>query len=544
MLGNKGLLCRKICFVLLLVAVLCWIPAVQGGRPTWQRQEVNWRLTGGSSIKAVNYPADKPPMMLSQHRSGQPKVRIREIEPSTLAAPGERTAPIIATVFDSPPIDGLISWIVVSVTDAHNEPYELDAIPTTEVVGNYLTSSPEADYVIGIFDTGASASLMGDDDAAQAGLFDSGLVTSSTVELIGATSSVLAFASHPLGLFIDGLSAIEPNGLLIDNTNMLGTTNVSIIVGDPIESPNLPTAAGAPLAVYFSAAFCNNRPLTVTRDSNEFTAPYIRFYDQSDANIPYYSNKIYLELRPTDVVSVQYFPCIEGMMDCPDGDGSPLAPTIIVDAWWEYQGLFFVSSVDLTHGDKSAIDRDGFIFDTGAQITVIGESTAARLGLNPADPDFEVEIVDATGSTTIAPGFYIDSLDITATPEWLGFTNIPVVMLDVQSPEGGYLDGIIGMNLFVDLNFVFHGGGLPGQPAPFVRFEPVCRITGDIIPKCGNCIVDYLDLAELVSHWLETSISPDWNPECDLAPPSSPDGTVNFLDFAVLAEHWLEGVGP
>ncbi len=544
MLENKGLLCRKICFILLFVAVLCQIPAIRASQPGWQRQEVDWRMTGGSYIKAVSYPAGKPPMMLSQHRRGQPKVRLREIEPSTLAALGEPTAPIIVTVFDSPPIDGLVSWIVVSITDAHNEPYEIDAIPTTEVVGNYLTSNPEADYVIGIFDTGASASLMGDDDAAQAGLFDSGMVTSAPVELIGASGSTLAFASQPLGLFIDGLSAIEPNGLLIDNTNMLGTTNVSIIVGDPIESPNLPTAVGAPLAVYFSAAFCNNRPLTVTRDSNEFTAPYIRFYDQSDANIPYYSSKIYLELRPTDVVSVQYFPCIEAIMDCPDGDGSPLVPTIIVDAWWLHQGLFFVSSVDLTHGIKSSTDKDGFIFDTGAQISVISEAIAARLGLNPANPDFDVNVVDATGSTTIAPGFFIDSLDITATPEWLGFTNVPVVMLDVDSPEGGYLDGIIGMNLFVDLNFVFHGGGLPGQPAPFVRFDPVCRIAGDITPECGDCIVDFLDLAELVSHWLETSISPSWNPECDMAPQPIPDEKVDFLDFAVLAEHWLEGTTP
>ena len=70
MLDNKGLLCRKICFVLLLIAVLCWIPAVQARRPCWQRQQVDWRMTGGSSIKAVNYPQEKPLPMLGK-RNGR-----------------------------------------------------------------------------------------------------------------------------------------------------------------------------------------------------------------------------------------------------------------------------------------------------------------------------------------------------------------------------------------------------------------------------------------------------------------------------------------
>ena len=538
----------RVWFALFLIIVASWSPAVRADRPEWQRQEVDWRITGGAHIKAVNYPPEKPPPMLSQREDRQPKKpRKKTLPPEAalrLAPLGQKlTSPIIANVIDSPTIDGFVSWIALSVTDARNESYELDAVPTTEVTGNYLTPNPHSDYAIGIFDTGASANLMSDKTATQVGLFDAGLVTSATVELIGVTGSVFAWTSHPLGIFIDGLSAIEPNGMLLDNSHMVGETNVSIIVGDPIESPNVPTAIGAPLAVYFSAAFCNNRQVTVTRDSNEFTAPDIRFYDQSDGNIPYYSNKIYLELRPTDTMFVQYFPCIEPFWECPDGDGSPLTPTIIVDGWWLHQGLFFVYAVDLIHGNKSATEKK-FMFDTGAQVTVIGEAIAARLQLNLNNPDFEVEIIDVTGNTTIAPGFYIDSLEITATPEWLSFTNVPVVMLDVQSPEGGYLDGIIGMNLFVDLNFVFHGGGLPGQSAPFIRFDPVCRLDGDIVPECGDCKVNYWDLAELTDHWLQISTSPGWNPQCDIAPPSAPDEKVDFFDFAILAGHWLEGTEP
>lgn len=278
---------------------------------------------------------------------------------------------------------------------------------------------------------------MSDIAAFQTGLFDAGLVTSATVTLSGATGEAEALVSQPIGLFIDGLGAIEPNGLLIDTSGMVGETNTSIIVGDPIESPNLPTAIGAPMAVFFAAAFQNN-----------------------------------------------------------------------------------------------------------FQVTVISEAIAARLELNTANPDFEVEIIDVTGAVTTAPGFYIDSLEITATPEWLSFTNVPVVMLDIESPEGGLLDGIIGMNLFVDLNFVFHGGGLTllGQDQPFIKYDFICRITGGIAPEIPDCMVNLLDLAEIAKHWLENEASPNWNPKCDMAPQPAPDGKVDFLDFAVLAEHWSEGI--
>jgi len=551
MLKNKRLLYRKTGFLLLLVAVVCWSSVVQAKRPGWQRQEVDWRVTGGRRIKAVNYPSGNPPLLLSKRDGRRPTALRKKILPAEAAsrlAPlaQEATTPLVATVIDSPPIDGFVPWTTVSVTDAHDEPYALDAIPETSVTGSHLTPDPQSDYALGIFDTGASTSIMNAFEAYLVGLYDAGMVTSSTVELIGATGSVFAYVSQPLGLFIDGLGAVDPNSLLVDDSNMVGESNVSILVGDPIDSPNLPTVIGSPWAVFFAAAFYNDQQITLTYDGNEITAPDIRFYPLSDPGIPNYSNKIYLELRPSPVMFVQYFPCIVPLWECPDGDGSPLYPTLIVDGMWLYQGLFFVSSVDVAHGSKSAVDKDGFMFDTGAQVTVISEAIGARLKLNPADPDFEVEIQGVTGDIITAPGFYIDSLEITAIPEWLSFTNIPVVMLDVDSPEGGFLDGIIGMNLFVDLNFVFHGGGLSllGQDPPFIKFEPICHIVGDIAPEGGDCKVDYLDLAEFVNHWLETSTSPNWNPECDMAPQPTPDEKADFLDFAALAEHWFEGTTP
>jgi predicted aspartyl protease len=530
---------------ILIVAVLLCSNSAFAEQHGWLRQEVNWRLTGGPRIKAVNYPSDKPLLTLNQHRRAQPEIRLKKITPFTKVAPGVSAAgAVFAAVIGSPPIDGFVPWVVVSVTDERGGDWDIDAVPTTDVVGNHLTENPESDYAIGIFDTGASVHLIGDDDAFKTGIYDAGLVTHQPVDLIGATGTATGYASQPLGIFIAGLDILEPNGLLLDDSDMLGETNVSIIVGDPVESPNLPTAIGIPLGVYFSAAFCNNKQLSVTIDGNDFNSPYIRFYSLDDSSVPSYSNIIDLQLHPSDAEAVEYLPC-DLIGDCgEDPEGSPAIPSTI---WGmlSNQSLYFLPWVNLADGNESISHIDGFMFDTGAQITVISRTMASGLRLDTHHPDFTVEIQDATGEVTLAPGFYIDSLDIPADGEWLEYTNVPIIVLNVESPEGGFLDGIIGMNLFVDLNFAVKGGGLSGQGySPTLEFEPACHIIGDIAPKCGDCIVDNLDLAEFAEHWLEDSNSPNWYPQCDMAPQPIRDGKVDFADFAVLAEHWRENITP
>ncbi|MDD5064920.1 MAG: aspartyl protease family protein [Phycisphaerae bacterium] len=541
MSDNKGLLCRKN-FVLLFIAVLCWIPAVEAKKPDWQRQPVNWRMTGGSSIKAVNYPQEKTPPMFGKRKGRRPASLHKKVLPAEAAfrlAPLAKKTPasMIALVIDSPPVDGFVPWIAVAVTNErfNEDDLRFDAVPIDFVSGSYLTPNPESDYAVGIFDTGASAHIISHAAASQAGL-SGPYLTSNTVEVSGVTGSVFAWVSYPLGIFIDGLGAIEPDGMLYDTSGMVGETNVSVVVGDAFDSPNLPTAIGSPLSVYFAADFHNDRQITISHGSEDFTGPDISFYELSDPCCPTYSNKIPLELRPLGGIDVEYIPYIDPFnpFELP-----PASPSIIIGNL--SQSIFFVHSVDLYEGSKSAIDKDRFMLDTGAQVTVVGSRVAARLGLNPANPAFEVEIQGVTGDIIMAPGFYIDSIDIPALGEWLSFTDIPVILLDVASPEGGTADGIIGMNLFVELNFVLRGGGLLGLDDPSIEFA-LMPLIADIAPPGGDHKVDFLDLAELASHWLQTPSSPDWNSQCDLAPTSSPDGIVNFLDFAVLANHWLESV--
>ncbi len=536
----------RVLLVSLFIAVLCATTIVQAARPGWQRRDVSWRIVGSSQIKGIYFDEQNAPIFKEDARllkTTPPKKITRIITASQyLKSLNSLPGKVTVTVIDSPPVDGFVPWIVVSITDKRLGELELDGVPESSVVGRHPAGiDPQTDYVIGIFDTGASAHVMGYANATKAGLFRNStkFITSNTSMISGVIGTVDAWISQPLGLFIDGLGAIDPNGLLPDMSGMRGESNVAIMVGqNPIDRPDLPTAIGSPLSVFFTTAIHNDTQITVNHNGDEFTGPEIFIYDKDNPQIPNYSNIIPLELRPAGAAGVQYFPSIENFFEFP-----PMSPSIIIGNL--SQSLFFVHSVDLVEGNKKATDKDRFMLDTGAQVTVIGSRIAARLALDINNPDFEVEIQGVTGEIAMAPGFYIDSIEIPALGEWLSFTNVPVVLIDVFSPEGGTLDGIIGMNLFINFNLVLRGGGLFLQDEPTLEFEYISnRIPADIAPSAGDGLVDFRDLAAFAKAWLTTATSPNWNPKADLAPPLSPDGIVDLLDLVVFVEYWLNTNAP
>ncbi len=526
----------------LFFMVIFLAPVVSAGQSGWRQQEVNWRMTGGDRVRAVRYPETEEPAFFKEEEKGRPEVERKLIMPQSLhpeeGSFGLLAVPaVMANVIDAPPIAGFVPYIAVTVTDKRSDDLDWVAEAHTSVVGRYLTANPETNFVVGLFDTGAGFHLMGYDSGVRTGIYAADLLTPNSVEIIGATNSASARVSQPLAVFIDGLEAIDPNEMTLDTSNMVGQSNVSIVVGEePLPGqPDLPTAIGSPMSVNFVSVIDNDRQITVTYDGNDYTSPAIRFYGHEDDRIPDYSNRIPLSLIPAGAFNVQYIPDLESIMDFIFQPGQP---SIIVGN--SAQSLFFVESVDLYDNGRSAIDKNRFMLDTGAQITVISSSIGARLGLNPAKPDFEVDIEDATGEITIKPGFYIDSLEIPGLGDWLQFTNVPVILLDVSSPEGGTLEGIIGTNLFTEFNLVLHGGGLFGQDPPSLGFERISTgLIADIAPDGGDGVVDYLDFAAFAEAWHSTPEAANWNPKADMAPQPNPDGKVDFLDLAMFMEFWL-----
>jgi hypothetical protein len=214
---------------------------------------------------------------------------------------------------------------------------------------------------------------------------------------------------------------------------------------------------------------------------------------------------------------------------CPGGDGSPKIPSFIIGD--SAQSLFFMSSVHLEDSGYLAYDRQKFIIDTGAQVTVIASRIAAMLSLDPAHPDFTVEIQGVDGQLVDVPGFYLDSLDLPALGQRLSYTNVPVVLLDIDSPEGGVLDGIIGMNLFNQYNLVLRGGGMIGMDEPWLDFEPLPNVDADY-DNDGD--VDMEDFGYLQRCFSGLGIPPE-DPDCQGAGLNA-DSSVDNQDIELFID--------
>ncbi|HEV8060987.1 MAG TPA: DUF4214 domain-containing protein, partial [Gemmataceae bacterium] len=101
------------------------------------------------------------------------------------------------------------------------------------------------------------------------------------------------------------------------------------------------------------------------------------------------------------------------------------------------------SNVSLTSGSVTVANQP-FLFDTGAQISVISTALATTLGLNLSQPDFTATVSGDSGPTTLK-GYVISSLTLPQSGGGtLTFTNVPVFVFDA----GTGLAGILGMNLF------------------------------------------------------------------------------------------------
>lgn len=107
------------------------------------------------------------------------------------------------------------------------------------------------------------------------------------------------------------------------------------------------------------------------------------------------------------------------------------------------------------------------LFDTGADLTVVSEITAARLGFDPIldTPDFVLEVEGSGGVSAGIPGFYLDELNIDTVGGTFTMQHVPIAVLDVTNPNdpGNIIDGILGMHLFTGRDLVIDANPSIGQ---------------------------------------------------------------------------------
>lgn len=485
-------------------------------------KKVNWRAPAGGRITEIRFRNQEEAVSSQESLS-------TKVLPSSVGA----------YAIESPPVDGFVPYVAVTTTNSNEGEGEYNAVPRSSIVGSPTMSNPQANFSIGIYDTGASAMVINFEDSQTLNL-ETNYLTDNITLVKGVTGEVDAWVSQPIGVFIGGLQILDnsgPSALLTDTVPMQGESNVSVISGMyPGANPDLVTAIGIPMSVFYYTWIQNDQPVSIIHNGTVYTSPAITLFDKetTEPNIlPDYPIKIPMQLRPMDAVWVQYIPTI----DFSTFEETPSSPSII-SGTFSTQSLFFVANVSMQEGSLPSTGYlQKFMLDTGAQITTVGTRVGSLLGLDPDNWEFQVPIIGVTGQIFEAPGFYIDSITIPALGQWLEFKQVPVVLLDILSPEGSTVDGIIGMNLFTEFNMLIRGGGFYLDDDPYITLQHIAvPLVGDIAPALRDGRVDLIDLDAFSQTWLSSTGQANWNSSADLVV----SGQIDLADLAVLAGQWMQ----
>ncbi len=375
---------------------------------------------------------------------------------------------VVIGASERPALEGPVMTIAIAVTDQRDGEFEFFATPHTGVTGSALPGAT-TNVVFGLLDSGSSTHLFSYPDALGVGLGGS-FLSGNTFQVSGADGGVADLdLSVPVGCFAHGIQDLDSGGhpqpsLMLGQGNFACGVNTLANVGLGI---GLPTLVGAPF-LYFYPAYIRNSALVQSGVlDTDVSSPSITFYDDPlDPQLPVLAHKIFMEVRPIGASGVAYVFLFDGL---------PIAPSTILGA--SAGSLFFTASAMSFH--EGANGSSGkMVVDTGAQATLLSEIAAAELGLDLPNPDFEVEVQGIVNTVT-APGFYIDSASIPAGGGAVSWTNVPVIILNVASPEGGTLYGILGNNLTASRDLVFNGAAEPPYLSvtdPIV--SPRIKITG------------------------------------------------------------------
>lgn len=334
---------------------------------------------------------------------------------------------------------------------------EIPLIPEADQFGVQIESiqaygdGEDARVAFGIYDTGASVVTFSAADQLLFDLLGSPIPVKvpggAVADAIGGT--LQGDVSEPAVIVADGLHAVRIDSnfnIEIDLSQAARAAGVQAFIGDPEGSPYLPTIVGTPIHVP-SAAQPSGVAAWIQMSAYEvdFGELFPEFPEFKDI-------VLYLpDLRFT----------APGTRLQPASDGSTTDPVRLPIALYGDDNHLFPGDLITTvpnpvhthvkvEENGSQVTEKTFLFDTGAQLSVVSTSVAASLGLNLQNPESVIDVYGAGGSTQI-PGFVVEALELSRDDNADGvidgvlrFTDVPIYVLDVAPG----LDGILGMNLF------------------------------------------------------------------------------------------------
>jgi hypothetical protein len=284
--------------------------------------------------------------------------------------------------------------------------------------GDILPAGPNGFALFGLFDTGSTGVAINADGTN----FFFGADDATNLGIAG---------TRTVDVRLNGLGATiqdGPNNILspIGEPGSTGAAQVQVAGVAVGPEPVGVTLLGAPVANQVAALIDYTAPITRTLSSGPIVAPDITFMQAADAAA--FAADVDLELTPFGAIG----PNAEGedrgqryyLRDVAMNDGTGIAAGTSYDLFW----------------------------DSGTNVTLIGNTIAAALGLDLGLPDF----TGIVGGETLA-GFTLDSIVMSGLGGDYTILNAQVFVDTSLVPFGGAADAIIGSNLFNQTSLLFNG---------------------------------------------------------------------------------------
>jgi hypothetical protein len=357
-----------------------------------------------------------------------------------------------------PAIGGFVPFVGIGLTDEFKDFDDATfflADVSDDPGGSFLGPGSSAYYDLAILDTGAATHILTHDAFLGFNIQAEGF-RGTEIQQIGTAAGLIDLEiNKPHGVYAAGLGDRVSAGssLVMNNGAFRGQTSFAALSA-PIEW-TLPNIIGVPMAAQHAIAILNQAPQIFQYQGRTVRTPQVelRTLGSGGGGIV---RRAPLKLRPGEsfITGPLYTFTLGASFDI-----IASSPTVVPN------GALFVD-VDMAIGNRNFEDKE-FLFDTGADLTVISEITAARLGFDPIfdTPDFFLEVESPGGVTTGVPGIFLDELNIDTVGGSFTLHNVPVAVLDLPSPNqpGNVIDGIIGMNLFNGRDLVIDANPATGQ---------------------------------------------------------------------------------
>ena len=429
--------------------------------------------------------------------------------------------------FPRPRLTGFSPLVAVTTSDRRRSVFEDDPYShdlQSSYVGSPLHAPANQNIVVGFLDSGSAVDLFAGSSTVTLGVTGSRL-TDNTMELGGVGGSFLAPVSQPIGVFLAGLGSVDEGGLLNLN-DVVGHTNVSVVAAPPIECGNgeaVSALIGMPFLSFFNSVIRVDTPRHATVSGAVYIAPDVQIQDVLDP-LPTYSHVFAMEFGALlPALGASFMQDLDDPLNVVPGSATSLS---MIPGSFVTGGAFFVD-VQVLQGEPgplNPVQTLRMMVDTGAQSSIISGASAANLNL-PFVPDFEVEACGVGGLQTGIPGYYVDYIQINAFGGPLRWSRAPFIMLDLPSPEGGTLDGILGMNFFWNRNVIFE---------PSLTLSSYFHVSDAIPVAFADSNVDFHVDAADASYFFACITGPQStgvSPECDHLDADF-DGSIDLHDLA------------